>query len=60
MPDLPNFDLYVNLVTNTEWCRHVLLIPGYIKVGDKAIGVKSLINIGADVVIINMQVVDKY
>ena len=60
MPDLPNSDLYVNLVTNTEQCRHALLIPGYIEVRDKAVGVRSLIDTGADVVIINVQVVDKY
>ena len=49
MPDLPNLDLYVNLVTNTEQCWHMLLVPGYIEVGNKAVGVKSLINTGADV-----------
>ena len=60
MPDLPNLDLYVNLVINTEQHRHVLLIPGYIEVRDKAIGVKSLIDIEVDVAIINTQIVDKY
>ena len=52
-PGLPNSDLYVSLVTNMEWHRHALLIPGYIEVRDKAVEVKSLINTGADVAIIN-------
>lgn len=60
MTDLPNSDLYVNLVVNTERCRNALLIPGYIEVGDKIIGAKSLINTGADIVIINTRIVDEY
>ena len=60
MPDLHNSDLYVNLVVNTERCRHALLIPGYIKVRNKVVGAKSLIDTGADVAIINTRVVDKY
>ena len=59
--DLPNqSDHYVNLVTNTERRRHALLIPGYIRVGDKTVGVKSLIDTGADAVIINTRLVDQY
>ena len=60
MTGLPNSDLYVNLVVNTERHRNALLIPGYIEVGDKIIGAKSLIDTGANIVIINTCIVDKY
>ena len=60
MADLPNSDLYVNLVVNAERCRNALLIPGYIEVRNKIIGAKSLINTGADVVIINTCIADEY
>ena len=61
MPDLSNqTSHHVNLVTNTQWCRHAMLIPSYIEVGDKAIEVKSLIDTGAEAIIINSKLVDQY
>ena len=53
-------DLRVPVVTNTERRNHALLLPGYIQVGDLAVGVKGLLDSGADAVIINRKVVEKH
>ena len=53
-------ELHVTIVTNTERRRSALLIPGYMQVQDKAVEIKGLIDTGADAVIINRKIVDKY
>ncbi|RPD52737.1 hypothetical protein L227DRAFT_514347 [Lentinus tigrinus ALCF2SS1-6] len=40
--------------------RHALLIPGYMQVGNKAVEIKGLINTGADAVIVNRKIVERY
>ena len=40
--------------------RHALLIPGYIEVGGKAVEAKGLLDSGADAIIINAKLVEKY
>lgn len=61
MPDLSDqTSHHVNLITNTQQCRHAILIPSYIEVEDKAVEVKGLINIGAEAIIINSKLVDQY
>ena len=40
--------------------RHALLIPGYVEIGEKSVGIKGLINSGADATIINSKLVKKY
>ena len=53
-------ELHVTIVTNTERRRSALLIPGYMQVQDKAVEIKGLIDTGADAVIVNKKIVDKY
>ena len=53
-------ELHVTIVTNTERRRGALLIPGYMQVQDKAVEIKGLIDTGADAVIVNKKIVDKY
>ena len=54
-------DIHVtSIITNTERRRHALLIPGYIEAGQKTVEIKGLIDTGADAVIINQRLVDKY
>ncbi|KAJ8456491.1 hypothetical protein ONZ51_g12095 [Trametes cubensis] len=50
----------VTIVTNTERRRSALLIPGYMQVQNKAVETKGLIDTGADTVIVNKKIVDKY
>ena len=54
-------DIHVtSIITNTERRCHALLIPGYIEAGKKTVEIKGLIDTGADAVIINQRLVDKY
>ena len=48
------------MTVNTERRKDAILIPGYIKVGNKVVGVKGLIDTGADAVIINTKLVKQY
>lgn len=59
MPDLPK-ELHVTIVTITERRRSALLISGYMQVQDKVVEIKGLINMGADAVIVNRKIIDKY
>ena len=58
MPE--DIDPHVTIVINTERRRHALLLPGFMEVGKFAIGVKGLLDTGADAVIVNSKLVDKY
>ena len=61
MPDLPRYPvIQIATVINTEHQKHALLLPGYLEAGDKVIGVKGLLDTGADAVIVNNRLVDKY
>ena len=59
MPSQANIHV-TSIITNTERRRHALLIPGYIEADPKTVEIKGLINTGADAVIINQRLVDKY
>ena len=54
-------DIHVtSIITNIERHHHALLISGYIEADQKTIEIKGLINTGANAVIINQRLVDKY
>ena len=59
LPSQANIHI-TSIITNIERHRHVLLISGYIEAGQKTIEIKGPINTGADAVIINQKLVDKY
>ena len=60
-PDLPKpVPSHVNLVIKAERRRNVLRLPGYIEVGGKVVEVKSLLDTGANVIIISNKLVERY
>ena len=59
-PDLPQIDLNVTIITNTQRRRHALLIPGYMQVRDKIVEINGLIDTGADAVVVSQKLVDEY
>ena len=53
-------DYYLSFVTVGQQRHNAYLLSGYIKNGPKVVGIKALFDSGADVMIINQRVMDKY